>query len=483
MIRSLRFRLAARVAAAVAGSLAVISVIGFVGARLFLDREITASLYSVAAIQASSVTDAPSGVMHFHEWDLTPEEAAQVRELNRFAQVWNAEGRSLLRTQYIRADLPLDRAALSAAATGHIVIREQMFEGIPIRSLFYPLERLGPLHAHHVLQVAAPLTGRNRMLAQLFWLLASITLLAGAVAFLGGWWLSRRVVQPVHDITDQAEAIGAGTLASRIEAHADSQEYERLVRVLNTMLARLQQSFDAQRRFTADASHELRSPLTALRGEIEVALRRDREPDEYRRVLGANLEEVDRLSRLAEDLLTLARSDAGTMEARLESVDLGNRARALVERLGVRAERLGVRLTVRGTTGATLLDVGLIDRLLWNLVDNAIRFAPPGGHVDVSTNRRGEELVLEVSDDGPGVPAVDRERIFERFFRGDAARTATDSEGTGLGLSISRAIVLAHRGSITVTTSERGGALFRVRLPALSTQAFEVRRAPVVSHT
>jgi signal transduction histidine kinase len=171
------------------------------------------------------------------------------------------------------------------------------------------------------------------------------------------------------------------------------------------------------------------------------------------------------------------------MEGRLESVDLGNRARALVERFGMRAERHGVRLTVKGTTGATLLDAGLIDRLLWNLVDNAIRFAPPGGHVEVSTNRRGEELVLEVADDGPGVPAVDRERIFERFFRGDAARTATGSEGTGLGLSISRAIVLAHRGSITVTTSERGGALFRVRLPAISARAFDVRRAPVVSHT
>lgn len=477
MTRSLRFRLAARVGAAVAGSLALISIIGLVGARLFLDREISASLYNVAAIQASSVTDAPSGAMHFHEWDLTPEEAAQVRELNRFAQVWSAGGESLLRTQYIRTDLPLDREALQAAASGRLVLREQVFEGIPIRSLYYPLERLGPLHAHHVLQVAAPLTGRNRMLVQLGWLLASITLLAGAVAFMGGWWLSRRVVQPVHDITGQAEAIGAGTLASRIEARAETQEYERLVRVLNTMLARLEQSFDAQRRFTADASHELRSPLTALRGEIEVALRREREPAEYRRVLAANLEEVDRLTRLAEDLLTLARSDAGMMEARLEAVDVHERAALLCDRMAAQAARAGVSLTLTGRSGSARLDCGMIDRLLWNLVDNAIRFASPGGRVDLHTELRGGNVAIEISDSGPGVADSDRERIFERFFRGDAARTSTDSEGTGLGLAIVRAIAQAHDGRVEVARSRYGGALFRVVLPAASPPGSDVRLA------
>ncbi|MFW6201116.1 MAG: histidine kinase dimerization/phospho-acceptor domain-containing protein, partial [Gemmatimonadota bacterium] len=323
MSRSLRFRLAARTAVGMTAALAAISLAALFGARAFLDRGLDASLMNMASIQAAAVTDAPSGEMHFHEWDLTPEEAARVRELNRYAEVWSTAGESLLRSQYITENLPLDTAALRSAAAGGIVLREQRFQGFPIRSLYYPLERMGEAHARHVLQVAAPLTGRNRMLTRLAWLLLAITLLAGAGSFVGGWWLARRVVRPVHEIIDQAEAIGAGTLGQRIHADADSREYERLIRVLNSMLARLEASFEAQRRFTADASHELRSPLTALRGEIELALRRERDGEEYRRVLESNLEEVDRLARLADDLLTLARADTGVMRPRLQALDAG----------------------------------------------------------------------------------------------------------------------------------------------------------------
>ncbi len=472
MTRSLRFRLAARVAAAVTGSLAIISLIGLIGAREFLDRELNASLLNVASIQASSVTDAPTGEMRFHEWDLSPAEAAQVRELNRYAQVWSAEGESLLRTQVITVDLPLDTTALRAAARGQLVTTEQRFQGIPIRSLFYPLERLGPLHAHHVLQVAAPLTGRNRMLVQLAWLLAGITILAGGASFIGGWWLARRVVQPVHEVIDQAEAIRAGTLGRRIEASADSQEYERLVGVLNTMLARLENAFETQRRFTADASHELRSPLTALRGEIEVALRREREPAEYRRVLESNLQEVDRLSRLGEDLLTLARSDAGVMQPRFEPTDLSERAERVVEQLRNEAAKKRVQVSVVGSASTIEADPSLIDRLLWNLVENAVKFTPDGGRVEIRLTRESGDAVVEVADTGPGVPEDDLERIFERFYRVDAARTASpDSPGTGLGLSIVRAIAGIHGGSVVATNRVDGGALFRVRLPTQPTRA------------
>jgi two-component system, OmpR family, sensor kinase len=466
--RSLRFRLAVRMAVAMTAALAAMSVVGLLWARNFLDRELNANLLNVASIQASALTDQPSGAMEFHEWDLTPEEAAQVRELNRYAQVWDADGRSLLRTQYITQDLPLDTAALGEAADHQLVITEQSFQGMPIRSLYYPLERMGHLHAQHVLQVAAPLTGRNRMLRQLAWLLAGITVLSGAATFLGGWWLAARVVKPVHEITDQAESIRAGTLGRRIAADADSQEYESLVRVLNSMLERLEGSFEAQRRFTADASHELRSPLTALKGEIELALRRERDNAEYRRVLESNLQEVDRLTFLAQDLLTLARSDAGVMQPRFQSTDMVVLARVVLDRLAVRASERGVVIEVEAPERVeALVDPGLIEQLLWNLVDNGVKFSPSGETVLVRIGATYEEIAIDVADRGPGIPETHLPRIFERFYRVDPARTGGDTGGTGLGLAIVRAIAEAHGGRVRAETWDGGGARFVVTLPVV----------------
>lgn len=468
MKRSLRFRLAARMAVAMTGALAVMSAVGLLWARDFLDRQLNASLMNVASIQASALTEQPSGAMAFHEWDLTPEEAAQVRELNRYAQVWSAAGESLLRTQYITQDLPLDTTALQRAADQELAMAEQSFQGMPIRSLYYPLERMGHLHAQHVLQVAAPLSARNVMLRQLAWLLAGITLLSGAATFVGGWWLAVRIVKPVGEITSQAEAIRAGTLGHRIEADADSQEYESLIRVLNSMLERLENSFEAQRRFTADASHELRSPLTALKGEIELALRRDRDPEEYRRVLASNLQEVDRMAYLAQDLLTLARSDAGVMQPRFRTTDLAQISGAVLDRLRGKATERGVDLRLAAVGPVeTLVDPGLIEQLLWNLVDNAVKFSPAGGPVEVRLASTGDEVSLSVTDEGPGIPDRDLESIFDRFYRVDPARTAGERGGTGLGLAIVRAIAEAHGGRVAAANREGGGAVFTATFPAV----------------
>jgi two-component system, OmpR family, sensor kinase len=477
--RSLRFRLAVRMALAMTAALAVMSIAGLLWARNFLDRELDANLLNVASIQASAITDQPSGIMEFHEWDLTPEEAAQVRELNRYAQVWSASGESLLRTRYITEDLPLDTAALRVADGQQLTMTEQTFQGMPIRSLYYPLERMGQLHARHVLQVAAPMTGRNQMLRQLAWLLAGITILSGAATFLGGWWLAVRVVTPVDEIISQAEAIRAGTLGQRIVADADSQEYERLVHVLNTMLDRLEGSFEAQRRFTADASHELRSPLTALRGEIEVALRRDRDTEEYRRVLESNLQEVDRLTSLARDLLTLARSDAGVMQPRFQTADMTAVSLNVLERLRGKAARRRVVLALDAPGPVeAVIDPGLFEQLLWNLVDNAIKFTAPDTTVEVTVARRDAVIQLRVADRGPGIPADDIGQIFERFYRVDRARTAGEMGGTGLGLAIVRAIAEAHGGSATAGNRTDGGADFTATLPAVPTSP-----APAPTHT
>jgi two-component system, OmpR family, sensor kinase len=443
-----------------------VSVVTLGVLRMSLDQELDASILSVASIQAASLIDGPDGEMHFHEWDLSPEEAVSVRELNRFAQVWTSAGESMLRSQYMTEDLPLSEEALLASVGGEVVWREAEFDGDPVRSLYYPLGRLGPSHETHVLQVAATLNGRNAMMRRGFVFLGGIGVLVVIGTFFGSWWLAGSVVRPVHDIIDQAEAIEADS-AARISAYADSEEYMRLVGTLNTMLERLHRAFTGQRRFTSDASHELRTPLTVLRGELELSLRKPRSGEEYREVLESSLEEVLRLSNITEELLLLARTDAGAERLNLEDASLAEAARIVCDRLSKGATERDVHLDVVETSEALgLFDVVLIHQVISNLVGNALKFTPVGGRVRVTVSGAPDVIFLSVDDSGPGLGS-DPMRVFERFFQVDPARTSTSNRprGSGLGLSIVAAIVGAHGGRVEAGVSDLGGAEVRVSLP------------------
>ncbi len=467
MSGSFRFKLAARATIVVALGLLALSVIALWALKHVLDGEIDSSILNVASIQAASLADGPSGDMRFHEWDLTPTEAASVRDLIRYAQVWQADGVSLLRNGYMTSDLEYDPQDLARAAGGELVWAEGVFEDAPIRTVYYPLERLGEAHETHILQVAAPLRSRNELLRRTAGFLGLLTALLAVATAAGSWWLAGSAVRPIHEVIDQAEAIGAGSLGRGIQAYADTREYRRLVDVLNTMLGRIQRAFDAQRRFTADASHELRSPLTAMRGEIELALRRDRERADYTKVLESTLEEVDRLSRITEDLLTLARSDAGALRPRTEPLDVGEVARNVVERLASRAQEKEIDLTM-ATNGPIFaeLDPRLLSQIVWNLVDNALNYTPSGGSVRISVSNASGPVTLVVEDTGPGLVRADPEMIFERFTRADEARTHnSEIGGTGLGLAIVKAVVEAHGGKVHAEDRAGGGARFQVRLP------------------
>lgn len=463
MRRSLRFELASRYAAAVALGIALLATLGYFILRQALDRQINASLLSVASIQASSVTDDPSGQMDFHEWDVTPEEARTLGDFNRYAQVWSESGESLLRSRYLTEDLPSDPGALHRAASGEIAWSEGRLGDRHVRSIFYPLGRLGASHELHILQVAAPLAARDRTMRTAGLFLAGIVLLVSIGSFIGSWWLAGKTVRPVYEIIEQAEGITGGKTGERISAYAETREFASLVHVLNTMLSRIGEAFDSQKRFTADASHELRSPMTALRGELELALRRERSTEEYRRVIRSALEESVRLSDLADDLLTLARSDAGAMTLRPEQVDVGARVRTTVDRLAPRISEKRLEVAVDEGPGVEgMFDSRLLDQLIWNLLDNAVKFSAEGGSVAIAVRAEGGRLVLEVADDGPGIPDEAIGMIFDRFSRADDAHGA---EGTGLGLSIVQAVAEAHGGQVTAENRPSGGALFRVRLP------------------
>ena len=312
----------------------------------------------------------------------------------------------------------------------------------------------------------------QRAQKQLILLLAIANPLALLLASLGGLWLANKALSPVDRLTRAAERIGRGNLSERVEEHRSQDEIGRLAATFNQMISRLEQAFERERRFTADASHELKTPLAVLRGDIEVALRRERTPEEYQRVLQSNLEEIARLTKLTEDLLTLARSDANESVLDLEQVQLDQLASEAHAYIAPLADSGGVALTYEAPASPVMIegDQKRLKQLLVNLLDNAIKYTPAGGSARLALAVNDSCAVIEVTDTGRGIPAGALPHIFERFYRQTDPRDSRVT-GFGLGLAITKWIVDAHGGSIEARSQEGHGSSFIVRLPLAQTGA------------
>jgi heavy metal sensor kinase len=242
-------------------------------------------------------------------------------------------------------------------------------------------------------------------------------------------------------------------------------EFGRLATVFNETLARLEESFERLRRFTSDASHELRTPLTAIRAVGEVGLREPRRAEQYREIVGSMLEEVDRLARLVDSLLTLSRADAGRITLHPERVDLAALAREVSAHLGVLAEEKRERLDLDAAGPVEIAaDRAILRLAVVNLIDNAIKYAPPGSAVGVAVAADDGTARLAVRDRGPGIAREHQARVFDRFHRADAGRSR-DAGGAGLGLAIARWAVEAHGGRIEVESADGEGSTFTIVLP------------------
>jgi len=286
--------------------------------------------------------------------------------------------------------------------------------------------------------------------------------IAVAVAGVGGYVLARRALAPIERMTSHARTITAERLSDRLPVDNPDDEMGRLAAVFNQTLGRLEQSFEQMRRFTADVSHQLRTPLTAIRSVGEVGLRAGRRDEaSYRAIIGSMLEEADRLSVLVDRLLSLSRAETHQSTLTPDSVSLVELAEDVVGHLGVLAEEKGQSLSVDATGRPTaVIDRVVLRQALINLVDNAIKFTPSGGQVSVRVTSDDGTAVVDVTDTGPGIPSEARERIFDRFFRGDELAAS----GTGLGLSIAKGAVEANGGQLTLERSDAQGTTFRIRL-------------------
>jgi len=289
----------------------------------------------------------------------------------------------------------------------------------------------------------------------------------------GGLLLANQALRPVDRMTRAAEQIAAGDLSERVPEPARMDEMGRLAATFNDMISRLQAAFERQRQFTSDASHELRTPLAVMRGDIEITLRRERSNEEYKRALTSNLEEIMRLSRLVEDLLTLARGDTGRIELRCEPVDLNDMCRRMAEYIAPLAHQRDQTLVYEPPPGAQTAPVVVsadtlrVKQLLLNLLDNAIKYTALRGRITLGLKTEEKVAVITVADTGRGIPPEDLPHIFERFFRRSAKTADRTAAGFGLGLSIVKWIVDSHGGRIEAKSEVGKGTEFIVRLPLL----------------
>ena len=308
----------------------------------------------------------------------------------------------------------------------------------------------------------------DRLLQQLWEVLVVLVFglpLVVVLAGVGGYVLARRALTPIDQLASDARRITAERLHERLSVPNQHDEIGQLAAVINDMFARLESSFGQLRRFTADASHELRTPLAVIRGIGEAGLGETRTPAEYKEAMGSMLEEVDRLTRLVDTLLRLSHGDAGTVRLSREAVDLGQLTLEVLSSLGILAEERNQRLAIDIADGALVSADRLVLReAITNVLDNAIKYSPQASTITVRVQADTRHAVLMVADEGRGIDPEHRERIFDRFFRVDEARSR-DSGGTGLGLAIARWAVEVNGGQIAVEGGAAGGAIFRIALP------------------
>ncbi len=430
--------------------------------RVVFGEIIDDAILSLASTEAAALQGDPAH-LHVHEIAAGAGPPSFVR-LDKFVQIADLDGRVVARSATLgTARLPIPPALVARLRGGETVFSTFTdFGEEPVRMVSLPVD-VGL--SRYVVQVAMSLDDAHAVLRVGRWLFLTMSLVILAGIGLTSALLARKALRPIDRMVMRARHIGEGNLAERLPHPGTRDEIGRLVETLNEMLGRLERSFEIQRRFTADASHELRSPLSRLRAELEVTLRRPRAGPEYEETLRSCLDEVQRVQRLTEELLELARIDGRQETEPAQPITVNEIVAAGVSAVTPEAERRGVLVLVEPAQEILVNAAPVAAKVaLANILDNAVKFSPPGGDVKVAVTAGREEAAIAVSDAGPGVSAEDVPQLFQRFYRGKASR-ATDVPGVGLGLAISRALIERQGGRISVEASGEKGATFTVHLP------------------
>jgi heavy metal sensor kinase len=390
---------------------------------------------------------------------LTRDQEIIIKTKQEYFQIVNYNGEIIITSLSQNQQWPLDKQMMLKAFQGNPQYETVKFMGGDYRTIYFPV------NTESIVRVGKSLDETGQTLAGLRRLLILFSPFVLVICSIMSWLFAGWALNPVLEIKNIAEQIRRGRMRGRIEAGLKGRELSELAVIFNDMLQSIQRSVEMQKRFVADVSHEIRSPLTALRGSIEVALRRRRSAEDYENVLETSLADVIRLSRITDDLLFLTRADNNILDLRRQWFELGPALSSIVERLGHKAVSAGVSLVEDYRVDLEVYgDTFLLDQAFSNLVENAIKYTPRGGKVTVTTEEKESSVMVTVSDSGIGIPEEDIPHLFERFYRVDKERSRR-AGGTGLGLSITEWIVKAHKGTISVKSTPGSGSSFIVALP------------------
>lgn len=440
------------------------------GSRVYAYRDLDANLRTLAATELASALDDYEG-LHLHEFPV--DSLGRANFSDKFVQILDATGSIILQSDVLGGVGPLVSGTLLAEAlAGKAPTASVVLHGRSGRITVLRGDDDGRVYCVALGLFTDPL---ETTLHDLAWMLGIVWLASVGLTAAIGFGLAARALKPIDEITRRASRIAEGEFTARLDPPVVDDEIGRMTRLLNAMLDRLHAAIEANRNFAADASHELRGPLTALRGEIDVVLQRDRSAAEYVETLHLLDRRVADLTSLTEDLLLLARIQEGRAAISVTEIPLDSFLRGIVERFEKSASERRIRILVEDLPRAVVYgDERLLERALANVVRNAIQYNHDGGTVRIrgrveaepaaEQDERDGYVVIDVEDTGSGIEVADRERVFERFYRTDRSRSRRTG-GHGLGLAICREVVTLLRGTIRVVRSSGSGATFELRLP------------------
>lgn len=457
--------------------LVTFSVLLYTGLSAILHQYLDARLLALAEAWAEFIQDttgtlpesahrsSASGLR-----DQDSEENRELREVARSIMVLSTNGTVVWKGPVARVGPALSPEVLSKILRGETVYDTiELVTGPSIRRISLPVFRDGKVK--YILQTESTMRFVEHTLRQLAILLAVISATVLVMAWIGSRWVADEALTQVNVLSSTAEQISASSLKTRVSLNAPYAEFQRLAYAFNAMLERLQNVLEAQRRFMADVAHELKTPLTVIKGNVEVTLKKDRSAEEYREVLIGNLAQVERLITLTRPLLTLARFAGDRPPVTLTPLALEPLLKDLIGELAVLAEDRRITLTLDARSVPPVMgDEGWLRHLLINLLDNALRYTPSGGTVTVLLGHMGEQVTIAVKDTGSGIAPEHVPHLFERFYRAEQARDR-NSGGSGLGLAIVREIATAHGGTVRVESDVGKGSVFTVTLPVANREA------------